>query len=248
MRFRPDREQILRTTAAARRILYRGLLVAGLLTVAAFIFSKKLILFLTQHVHVTLYYFKLSEVFFSSVEIALYTGIFFSFPVLAFLIWREFRDALKARLDHVPLFIAFFVLLFYLGSVFCYLVVLPSGIGFLISYQGGPLKAMISTERFVRFCVAMIFAFGAAFELPILLLALGKLGVVDYRTLARTRRYAVLIIAIAASVITPTPDIYNMSLLAIPLYALYEIGILLMRLSERGAAGKDGLTAKRKSV
>jgi sec-independent protein translocase protein TatC len=101
---------------------------------------------------------------------------------------------------------------------------------------------MISTEHFVHFCTAMIFAFGAAFELPILMLALGKLRVVSSRTLSRTRRYAVLVIVIAASVITPTPDIYNMSLLAVPLYVLYEIGILLMRLGERS------LTAKHKSV
>jgi sec-independent protein translocase protein TatC len=176
------------------------------------------------------------------VEIALYTGIFFSVPVVAFLVWREFREALKARLLHGPLFVVSFIFLFYLGSVFCYLVVLPSGITFLLSYQGGAVKAMISTERFVHFCVAMIFAFGGAFELPILLLVLGKLGVVNSRTLSRTRRYAVLIIVIAASVITPTPDIYNMSLLAVPLYVLYEIGILLMRLGERS------LTAKGKPV
>jgi sec-independent protein translocase protein TatC len=140
------------------------------------------------------------------------------------------------------------IFLFYLGSIFCYLVVLPSGISFLLSYQGGPIKAMISTERFVHFCVAMIFAFGGAFELPMLLLGLGKLGLVRSRTLSRTRRYAVLIIVIAASVITPTPDIYNMSLLAVPLYLLYEIGILLMRMAERGQPGKDGLTGSDKSV
>lgn len=244
MQLKLDRDQILRSAAAARRVLLRGLIVAAVLTAAAFVYAKNLILFLTQHVHITLYYFKLSEVFFASVEIALYTGIFLSVPFLAFLIWREFREALKSRLPHVFLYVASFIFLFYLGSVFCYLVVLPSGIGFLVSYQGGPIKAMISTERFVRFCVAMIFAFGGAFELPMLLLALGKLGIVSYRTLSRTRRYAVLIIVVLASIITPTPDIYNMSLLAVPLYALYEIGILLLRLTEGGADRKRWIDRK----
>ncbi len=248
MRFKPDRMQILRTATMVRWVLYRGLIAAAVLTAGAFAFSKQLILLLTRHVHVTLYYFRLSEVFFSSVEIALYTGIFCSVPVFAFLIWWEFRQILKERLPHLPLFMVSFILLFYVGSLFCYQIVLPSGIGFLVSYQGGPIKAMISTERFVRFCVAMVFAFGGAFELPIFMLALGKLGVVNHKTLSRTRRYAVLIIAVAASIITPTPDIYNMSLLAIPLYALYEIGILLIRLTERKAKAEDGLTAKRKSV
>jgi len=127
------------------------------------------------------------------------------------------------------------VFLFYLGCVFCYYVVLPNGIGFLLSYQGGPLKAMISTNRFVHFCITFIFGFGASFELPMILLVLGKLGIVNSRTLARTRRYAVLIIAVAAAAITPTPDVYNMSLLGVPLYILYEIGILLLKIGERSA-------------
>jgi sec-independent protein translocase protein TatC len=233
---RIDREKLFRILYGARRVLYRGALVAACLAAASFVFSKKLIILLTQHVHVTLYYFNLSEVFFSTVEMAIYTGLFCATPIIVFLVWREFRDELREKLLHGYLYVVFAVVLFYVGSVFCYLVVLPSGIGFLLSYQGGALKAMISTERFVHFCITMVFAFGAAFELPIILLVLGKLGVVTSKKLSRTRRYAVLIIVIAASVITPTPDVYNMSLLAVPLYFLYEIGIILMRVGERSQA------------
>ncbi len=115
------------------------------------------------------------------------------------------------------------------------MVALPNGISFLISYEGGNVKAMISTDRFIHFCITMTFAFGAAFEVPVIMLVLGKLGIVRSKTLIRTRRYAVLIIAVAAATITPTPDLYNMSLLAVPLYILYEIGILLLRIGERSA-------------
>jgi len=233
MQLRINREDIIRALNGARRVLLRSLLIAGCLSAISFLFSKKLIIFLTQHVHVKLYYFNLSEVFFASVEMAIYTGLFFSVPAVLYLVWREFRETLRGRLLHGYRYIVFAVFLFYVGSIFCYLVVLPSGIGFLLSYQGGALKAMISTDRFVHFCITMVFAFGAAFEVPIILLVLGKLGVVTSKALSRTRRYAVLVIVIAASVITPTPDIYNMSLLAVPLYGLYEIGILLMRLGEK---------------
>jgi sec-independent protein translocase protein TatC len=242
MQLKLEREKIFWLLDRARRVLYRSLLVAAVLSGGSFFFSRKIILVLCRHVHLKLYYFNLSEVFFSSVEIALYMGILLSVPIIALLLWHEFREVLAPKLHHGHLFVVFSIFLFYLGSIFCYLIVLPSGIGFLVSYQGGAIQAMISTERFVHFCVAMVFAFGGAFELPILLLILGKLGVVTSRTLSRTRRYAVLVIVIAASVITPTPDIYNMSLLAVPLYALYEIGILLLRIGERG------LTAQGKSV
>jgi sec-independent protein translocase protein TatC len=242
MERRIEREELFRLLTGVRKVLTKGVFAAVVLGAATFFFSKALILALVRHVHVTLYYFNLSEVFFSSVEIAIYGGIFLSVPLSIVLVWYQFQDALRNRIPRGRLLVLFSVLLFYLGSIFCYLVVLPSGISFLLSYEGGAIKAMMSTERFVRFCITMIFAFGAAFELPVVLLVLGKLGIVTYRTLSRTRRYALLIIVIVASVITPTPDMYNMSLLAVPLYILYEIGIFLLWLGERN------LTQKVKSV
>jgi sec-independent protein translocase protein TatC len=155
--------------------------------------------------------------------------------VAGFIGWREFRPFLERKQIHSHLFAGVAILLFYIGSLFCLLVALPNGISFLISYEGGAIKAMISIKRLIAFCVAMMFGFGFAFELPLALLLLSKLGIVTARTLARGRRYAVLFIVIAASVITPTPDIYNMSLLAGPLYILYELGLLFVRMSERRA-------------
>ncbi len=242
MRFKLEREKLFWFLAGLRRVLIRGAAVVVVLGVASFFFSRKLMFLLVNHVHVKLYYFNLSEVFFSSVEVAIYMAVFLSVPVILVLSWNEFKEHLRDKISRAYLYVVSAVFLFYLGSVFCYVVVLPSGIGFLLSYEGGAIKAAISTERFIHFCIAMVFAFGAAFELPIVMLILGRLGIVRSATLARTRRYAVLVIVIAASLITPTPDIYNMSLLAVPLYVLYEIGILLMKMGERS------LTEKTKSV
>jgi sec-independent protein translocase protein TatC len=242
MNYRLEPAQIVWLLTGVRKVLVKSVIAAVVAGAAAFFFSRFLLLALVRHVNVTLYYFNLTEVFFSSVEIAIYCGIFLCVPVIVVLVWRQFRDALRGKTTRGYLFVIFFIVLFYTGAVFCYLVVLPSGIGFLLSYEGGAIKAMMSTERFVRFCITMIFAFGAAFELPIFMLLLGKVGLVTSRTLSRTRRYAILSIVIAASVITPTPDIHNMSLLAVPLYILYEIGIFLMRMAERN------LTPQNKSV
>jgi sec-independent protein translocase protein TatC len=242
MNYRLEPAKMIWLLTGVRKVLVKSVITAVVLGAIAFFFSRIFILALVRHVNVTLYYFNPAEVFFSSVEIAIYSGIFLCIPVIVVLVWRQFRDALRDKIARGYVFVVFFVVLFYTGAVFCYLVVLPSGVGFLLSYEGGAIKAMMSTERFVRFCITMIFAFGAAFELPIFMLLLGKLGFVTSRTLSRTRRYAILAIVIAASVITPTPDIYNMSLLAFPLYLLYEIGIFLMRMTERN------LTPKNKSV
>ena len=236
MRLNIDREKFFWVLAGTRKVVFQSVVVAAVLSGASFLFSKKLLFLLAANTHTNLYYFTLSEVFFATVEIAIYTGLFLSVPVIMFLVWRQFRESLSARIGRTYLIVVSAALLFYLGCVFCYIVVLPNGIGFLMSYEGSSLKAMISTDRFVQFCITMIFAFGASFELPMILLVLGKLGIVKAKMLTRSRRYAVLIIVIAASVVTPTPDIYNMSLLAVPLYILYEVGILLLKMGERKAS------------
>jgi sec-independent protein translocase protein TatC len=236
------REEIVICLEALRRTLIRTLIVAGVASVVSFFFSKKLALLLIKTVHVKVYYFTLPEVLFASVELAIYSGIFLSIPVAGFIGWREFRPFLERKKIHSHLFAGVAILLFYIGSLFCLFVALPNGIAFLISYQGGAIKAMISIKRLIAFCVAMMFGFGFAFELPLALLLLSRLGVITSRTLARGRRYAVLFIVIAASVITPTPDIYNMSLLAAPLYILYELGLLFVRMSERRARKADVLS------
>jgi sec-independent protein translocase protein TatC len=75
-----------------------------------------------------------------------------------------------------------------------------------------------------------VFGFGILFELPLAMILLGRIGVVTRRTLARNRRYAILVITIVSAVVTPTPDAFNLGMMAVPLYLLFEIGLLGMRL------------------
>ena len=95
---------------------------------------------------------------------------------------------------------------------------------------------MISAGKYVSFCSFFIFGFGLTFELPLILALLSYLGVVKAAFLTRNRRYAILLIAIAAAVITPTPDVFNMALMGGPLYILFEIGVILVKIIERKRA------------
>ena len=206
--------------------------------IVSFFFSKDLIRLLLKTAGIKVYYLTLPEVFLATIEIAMYAGVFFALPVIIYLAWHEFHGVTGIKPVYGWLFVFFAIVLFYGGSTFCYFVVLPSGIKFLVGYEGGVIKAMISVQRFAVFCAAMIFAFGITFEVPIILLVLGKMGLVKSKSLTKTRRFAILFIAIAAAMITPTPDVYNMMLLAAPTYVLYEIGIILMKIVEKKAAGK----------
>jgi sec-independent protein translocase protein TatC len=228
-----EREKVVYLLTGLKRFVLEALIVVGASSTICFILFKDILHLLLKTVGIKVYYFTIPEVFFSSVELAIYGGVFFSFPFIIFLLWYEFKNAVSLKPFESCLLIIFSIMLFYAGGIFCYRIVLQSGIQFLLGYEGNELKAMISVERFISFSSAMIFAFGIAFEVPVILLGLNKKGIVKSKTLARTRRYAILIITIAAAVITPTPDVYNMMLLAVPMYILYEIGILLMKMNER---------------
>jgi sec-independent protein translocase protein TatC len=92
---------------------------------------------------------------------------------------------------------------------------------------------MISVGKYISFCAVFIFGFGLTFELPLILALLSYIKVINAAFLTRNRRYAILLIAIIAAVVTPTPDVFNMALMGGPLYILFEIGVILVKIIER---------------
>ena len=228
-----EREKLLHILTSLKRFSLKGLIVVAFSGIVCFIFFKNILNLLLKTVHIKVYYFAFPEVFFSSVELAIYAGVFFSLPVLIILMWHEFKGFIKLKTSEGWLFIVFSIVLFYAGSLFCYFIVLQSGVAFLLGYEGDALKAMISVEQFIKFSSAMIFAFGMTFEVPVILVALNRMGIIKARTLTKTRRFAILFITIASAIITPTPDVYNMMLLAVPTYILYEISIIIMKIGEK---------------
>ena len=124
------------------------------------------------------------------------------------------------------------IALFLSGVAFAYFLVLPSAFQFLFNFGGTVDKPLITISEYMSFFATMILVFGASFELPLILVALGALGIVSSRTLREKRRYAIVALATVAAVITP-PDVLSMMMLLAPLTALYEISILIVRVVER---------------
>jgi sec-independent protein translocase protein TatC len=120
-----------------------------------------------------------------------------------------------------------------LGALYCFFLVLPFAMGFLLTYKTGSMTPMISVGSYVDFCIKFILAFGLIFELPIAIIFFTRIGVVTPKTLAKNRKYAILIAFIAAAILTPTPDAFNQTLMAIPMIVLYEVGILISRIFVR---------------
>ncbi len=228
------REEVFQALARLRRSLLQIILSVVLLGTLSYPFSRTLLRHLQSSLQEDLVAFSIPEAFLSVLKLSLYAGLFFSIPILFYHVWKSFSPLFRLRgvKSAFPvLFTA--ILLFYLGASFCYFVTLPFGIRFLIGYQSPVLRPMISVERYISFCVAFIFAFGLIFELPLILALLSYVNVVDSAFLTRNRRYAILIIAILSAVLTPTPDVFNMGLMGGPLYLLFEIGVILVKIIER---------------
>lgn len=192
--------------------------------------SRELLAHIQSHLHQKLAFFRVAEPFIAHLTISLAMTIFTVMPMLSYFIWRALAKPFNLSRSLISCFVLFSCLLFYSGATFCYLVTLPFGIDFLLGFQTEQLKPVISISDFVSFVSIFILAFGLIFELPIFMVFTAKIKILPRSFFEKNRRYALLVISIVAALLTPTPDIFNMLLMGLPLYLLYEVGIIALKL------------------
>lgn len=175
-----------------------------------------------------------AEAFWMHMKVSFVAGLVLSLPIILHQFWKFISPGLLLReKKYVGPFVVSASLLFLVGALFCFLLVLPFAMGFLLTYKTGSMTPMLSVGSYVDFCLKFILAFGVVFELPIIIVLLTRMGIVTPKTLARNRKYAILIAFIVAAILTPTPDAFNQTLMAVPIIVLYEVGILVSRLFVR---------------
>jgi sec-independent protein translocase protein TatC len=229
------REEMFQALAHLRKGLLQIAMVVTLSGIILFPFSKKLLRYLCQKTLETgLVAYSIPEAFFSLLKLTLYISLFISIPVIFYHIWKAFSPIFRSKgLNSANGILITSILLFYLGAFFCFFVALPNGVKFLLGYQSAHIKPMISAGKYVSFCAVFIFGFGLTFELPLVLALLSYLRVVNAAFLTRNRKYAILLMAVVSAAVTPTPDVFNMSLMGVPMYLLFEVGVILVKAIER---------------
>jgi sec-independent protein translocase protein TatC len=236
-----NRDEIFQALNKLRKGLLQILITIACIGIGIFPFSKTVLRHLRNtSLKIDLVAYGIPESFLSLIKLTLYASLFFSIPVIFYHVWKAFAPLfrLKGVKSATPILLTA-IFLFYLGAFFCYFVTLPFGVQFLLGYQSEHIKPMISVGKYVSFCTAFVFGFGLTFELPLILALLSYIKVIKASFLTRNRRYAILLIAIVAAVVTPTPDVFNMSLMGGPLYILFEIGVILVKIIERKRAGVE---------
>jgi sec-independent protein translocase protein TatC len=216
-----------------RRRLLKSLLALVLMTAVAYYFKDHLMAFIVEPLgNVKLHVTQVTGSFYAYLKISLIGGVVGAAPIVFYQLWSFVSPGLypqeKARV--FPLVFVATVLLL-VGASFCDLVVLPYSLKFLIGFSGDLLSPIITVGSYLTFSGMLLLAFGVGFEMPVVAYFMGKVGIISSRFLGKGRRYAVVLILITAAILTPTPDIATQLMLAGPLYLLYEISIIIVRVT-----------------
>lgn len=191
-----------------------------------------------------LIYTALQEAFLTNVKVAFFTAAFISFPFLSFQIWSFISPGLlkKEKKISLPSLIAI-PFLFLLGAAVVYYLISPIAWKFFLSFQTSQADSINITlqakmNEYLSLMMTFIFAFGLAFQLPVVLLLLVRVGVLTIQQLVSFRKYAIVLAFIFAAIITP-PDPFSQISLALPVIILYEVSILISRFLSKKDKKKD---------
>lgn len=214
-----------------RRRLLVSLAAVIVFAIGAYYFSEQIIDYFTRPLP-QVYFMAPTEAFMVRIKMSLIVGALAALPILFYQAWMFIGPGLLGReISIIVPIIIISTIIFLLGAGFCFFIVIPVAVKFLLGYGTAQLQPLISIDSYTGFAGMMILAFGLIFELPVVTFVLGRMGVVGYKTLARWRRYALVLILVASAILTPTPDAISQLLLAGPLYILYEVSIVLVWLT-----------------
>jgi len=231
-----------------KRLIY-ALISFFLVFFITFYFAKPIFSFLIQpatHDGYKVVVLDIFEFFFVTVKLSAFVSLIVGFPLIAAQIWLFVAPGLykKEKRAFLPFLIAT-PFMFYAGCAIMYYVVLPYVINFMLTRYAPPdIEKTLRSSDYLERILQLVFAFGFAFEMPVLLTLLVRVGIVTTEGLKSKRRYAVVICFIAAAVLAP-PDVISQFALAFPLLAFYEISILIGGMIERKREAEDAETERK---
>ncbi|MDP3790941.1 MAG: twin-arginine translocase subunit TatC [Candidatus Omnitrophota bacterium] len=181
-----------------------------------------------------LVFFDPQEAFLIHIKIAFFAGLAVSMPVILYQLWAFISPAIETNTKKIgSLFLFFSVGAFASGVSFGFFILLPAALKFLLSFSGNNLEPLISASNYISFVLGLTLGCGLVFEMPVLSFILSKIGIINYRFLRKMWKYAVIVIFIMAAIVTPSPDVFNMTIIAMPMLFLYELSIWISKFSGR---------------
>lgn len=236
---------LLEHLAELRRRLIVSAVSVLVAAAAAFSLADEVLAWLVSPLGAELVFLSPTEAFWVSLKISLVMGLLLALPIVLYQTWRFVAPGMyRAERRYAAAFVIASCAFFAVGLVFCALVALPFALKFLIAFGvDRGLKPMISSQMYVDFALKFYLAFGLIFEVPLAVTLASRMGLITPAVLARNRRYALLVNAILAAVLTPTSDLFNMAIMLVPLTVLYEVGIIGARIFGRRRPAPEAAAA-----
>jgi sec-independent protein translocase protein TatC len=170
------------------------------------------------------------ETFFTYLEVSLVVGAAIAMPIIIYQVLAFVSPALyEHEKKYLYLAVPGVFLSFICGVLFCYYLTLPFATRFLAGFLANDIQPYWSVAKYASFVATFLFWVGVMFELPIIMFFLSKLGVVSHQRLAKFRKYAFVLAFVIGAAITPTPDPINQTIISLPIYLLFELGVILAR-------------------
>jgi len=210
-----------------RKRLIIWLISVIILSIISYVFRDFIFIRLTKDLGLPLYFNSLQGAFVLMIKISMISGLILSIPILLYEAWAFAASALKKNERRILLYyLPISVILFFFGAAFCYLLVIPTAIKFLLSFSTESLKPLLGAGEFLSFFVMLLLCFGFVFELPLAMRFITTMSIIDKNWFRKNRPYAIVIFLIVAGMITP-PDAFTQIVMAIPMILLFEAGILI---------------------
>jgi len=217
-----------------RRRLIWSLLALVIGTIVSLAFTTPIMRFLIAPAGIKPIFLRPTEMFLTYFKVALFGGVILAMPILVYQLIRFVWPGLQtSERKYMVGIVPAATLSFVIGVAFTYFVLLPYALDYLLSFGGDLVEAQWAISEYVTFVTTLLFWSGVVFETPLIMFFLARLRIITPQFLSKYRRYAIVIIAVIAAVITPTPDPFNMGLVMVPLLLMYEIGVLLAKLAYR---------------
>lgn len=225
------------------RLIYCAIAVV-ITSIVSFVFARRIFDFFQARApdNVNFVFVETTEMIGTYMKVCLYSGLALALPFLIYQLVMFVKPALTRReKSYLYLLLPGVIFFFAGGAAFAYFVFLPPALEILLDFPlVSDVQAMIRIGNYISTIVRLLVAIGLLFELPLLMYFLARIGVVSHQRLARYRKYAFVCAFIVAAIVTPTGDPLNCTIVAMPTYLLYELGILFARLARRGAPAAAG--------
>ena len=224
-----DEMTIVNHLSELRKRLILCLLVIGIFSTISYCFAEEIVHFITAPAG-KLYYMHPAEAFFTYLKASVFVGFLASLPFVLYQIWAFLVPALT---DNERKAVSFLVpssfLLFFVGLIFSYYFVLPAGIKFFLGFSSSDLQPLFSIGQYLDFVFSFLMPFGFIFELPLIILVLAKLGFISSKYLVAKRKVVIFFSFVVGAFISPTPDVFSQTMIAVPILVLYEISIIIVK-------------------